>query len=298
MADPWQPQPLTDPEQFFKNMLNPDEAERVRAYKYAKDFLYGEAIRYGYLNDPASAPTLRQLFDYFIEKGMPAAHRMDVLRHVIPTVESNNSVSVGALFPFICQDPDRGVASTAALEYVSLGPLIDNDPMSRPKELIELIKAREPQNRGAVFGALLALGDPRLCRLLWPIKDQLSYEEANEAAQCTSGFLGAATIDFVLDWMEGLEGTGEDALFGSLVSHLILQRRHMIKPFVATGERPFPVTSATPEEAHAMAKWIPFEDYLDRVAPRLIALATEEPEPRCLPEVLRAWGIAAPILNN
>jgi len=102
---------------------------------------------------------------------------------------------------------------------------------------------------------------------------KLSFEEANEAAQCTSGFVSAATIDFVLRWLEGLEGATDDALFGSLVSHLVLQRRHMQSSLIATGLRPFPVTGVTPEEQRAMLKLIPLEEYVISIAPRLLALA-------------------------
>jgi hypothetical protein len=298
-AMPWKPLFWTDPERFTKNMLNQDDAARFRQYKDARDVLFGEISRYGFhFNRPEWITPLRRMYDDLVSNGMSVEQRGEVLQCISTMVENTKSMTVNAFLPFICQDPDRGIVSTASVDYVSFGPLLDNDPMAFPKELIQLIEDGEVRNAGAVFGAMLVLGDPRLCKLLWPLKDQLSYEEANEAAQCTSGFVSAATIDFVLDWMEGLDGAAEDALFGSLASHLGLQRRHMQVPFVATGLRPFPVTSVTPDEYRAMRKWIPVEDYVANLAPRLLALAQAEPEPKAMPLILREWGIAAPTLNN
>jgi len=296
--EPWQPALLTDPERTWKIVLDQDDRVRARGFNDVRDLLFGEIIRLGYFNYPEMAAPLRQVYEYFLDNGMPSEVRWGIYHHVVGMVENTTIVSVNALAPFFCLDPDRGIASTAALDYVSNAPLLDDDPMRSSKELIQMIEAGEIRNPGAVFGAMLVLGDPRLCKLLWPLKDQLSFEQANEAAQCTSGFVSAATIEFVLDWMEGLEGTAEDALFGSLAAHLGLQRRHMRVPLVATGQRPFPVTSVTPEERRAMQQLVPVEDYINRIAPRLLALAQSEPEPKAMPLILRLWGIAAPTLNN
>jgi hypothetical protein len=295
----WTPLPFSDPERFLKRiLLNQDDEARSREYADVRDHLFGETIRFGYFNGREMVASLRLMYDYFVDKGMPRELRWEVYRHVYGMAENTTMTSVHAFLPFLCRDPDRGIASTAACDYVSLAPLLGDDPMRSSKELIELIRVGEIRNPGAVFGALLVLGDPRLCKLLWPLKDQLSSEEVNEAAQCTSGFVAAATIDFVLRWMEGLEGTREDALFGSLASHLVLQRRHMQPPFVATGLRAFPVTSMTDAERMALAKCIPIEEYTASIAPRLLALERVEPEPKLMPMILREWGIPAPTLNN
>jgi hypothetical protein len=297
-AMPWTPLLLTDPERAWKVILNQDDSVRAYGFNDVRDLLFGEIIRIGYFNEQAMAAPLARVYDYFLDHGMPSEVRAEIYRHVVGMVENTKIVSVNAFTPFFCRDPDRGIASTAALDYVSLAPMLGDDPMRSSKELIEMIEAGEIRNPGAVFGALLVLGDPRLCKLLWPLKDRLSYDEANEATQCTTGFISAATIDFVLSWLEGLEGTCDDRLFGSLAAHLGLQRRHMQMPFVATGPRPFPVTSVTPEELRTMQKLIPIEDYVNSVAPRMLALARAEPEPKALSFVLRKWGIAAPSLNN
>jgi hypothetical protein len=103
--------------------------------------------------------------------------------------------------------------------------------------------------------------------------------------------VSAATIEFILDWLEGLDNADQGVLFGNLGANLVLQKRHMTAPLVATGLRPFPVTSATPREQRYMAKWIPFEDYSRRVAPRLFALEQAESAPKVMSAVIVAWGL-------
>jgi hypothetical protein len=131
-----------------------------------------------------------------------------------------------------------------------------------------------------------------VCRLLWPIKDGLSHEEAREAAKCFSTVMSAASIEFVLDWLESLEGTAQDTLFGALTSNLVLQKQHMAAPLVRTGPRPFPYDSVTAEKAEDMAQWISFDEYRRRIAPRLLALERAESPPKTLSLVIKEWGIA------
>jgi hypothetical protein len=190
------------------------------------------------------------------------------------------------------EDPDRGIVSTAAFDYASSGSLIDNDPMTCPKEIVRFIEEGEAANTGAVFGGLLCLGDPRVNRLLWPIKDRLSLEDASEAAKCFYGLMSAATIEFVVDWLESLEGSDQDALFGDLVSNLVLHKRHMATPRVRTGLRPFPTDGVKDEEARDTEQWISFEEYRRRIAPRLLALEQAEPPPKTMSAVIQEWGIA------
>jgi hypothetical protein len=290
----WEPLFFSDPERFIRSLggqEGQDELARQREYRCVQDYLFGEIYRYGYFNDAEMIAPLGQFYQMLLEHDLATDKRLEVCRHIGGVLTETKSIRIDALMPFICWDPDRAVVSTATVDYVSLGSLFEGDPMSRPKELIRLIGEGGVRNPGAVFGGLLVLGDPRLCKLLWPLKETLSPQGAKEAAQCTSGVVSAATIEFVIDWLEGLEGTGDDALFGDLASHLILQRRHMQTKFVTTGLRPFPVTSVSDEEFRAMLQLIPAAAYVDRIAPRLLALERAEPEPKVIPLVLREWGI-------
>ena len=99
------------------------------------------------------------------------------------------------------------------IDYVSFGPLTDDDPMNRVKYIVALIEGGTLKNEGAAFGGLLNLGDERVCRLLAPLRDSLSHDAVNEAVKCSTGFIYAATADFYLDWLEGMEASHRGSYF-------------------------------------------------------------------------------------
>jgi hypothetical protein len=60
--------------------------------------------------------------------------------------------TVGAMTPFMLLDPDMGIVSTATIDYASLGSLLDDDPMSRPKDAISMVAKEIPANPATVIG--------------------------------------------------------------------------------------------------------------------------------------------------
>jgi len=217
--------------------------------------------------------------------------RFELYQHVAGLVENVPFVSANAFLPFIAEDTARRIVSTAVIDYVSSGQLTDNDPMSRPKDIIGMIESSFLENEGAAFGALLYLGDERVCRLLWPIRDSLDNAAINEAVNCSTGFMYSATADFYMDWLEGMEGDLEDGLFGIVASGLYLLKKSSQQDLVFTGQRPFPAKDASPEEFQAMRTSISIGKYLEGAAPRFFALERTEPPPRVMPHVLLEWGL-------
>ena len=68
-------------------------------------------------------------------------------------------------------DTDVAIISSATIDYASLGTLTDNDPMTRPRQIVDMVRKGSPRNSAAVIGGLLALGDPRVCELIRPLCD-------------------------------------------------------------------------------------------------------------------------------
>jgi hypothetical protein len=164
--------------------------------------------------------------------------------------------------------------------------------MSRVREIVWTIKGPLVSNKGAAFGALLHIGDPRVCRLISPLRDALDADFVKEAVNCQTGFISASTAEFYIDWLEGMEGDIRDAHFGLVASGLALLRKRSAIDEVFTGLRPFPFRkNMTREEVRSLAKPIPFVEYQKRIAPRLYALERSEPPPRVIPEVLIQWGL-------
>jgi hypothetical protein len=278
--------------------VGPEDARKQAYGDDPRAILAGEALRFGFKPEPDVAAGLKELYPELLRHGMPAAQRWQALKCVERWVISGKAIDAGAYIAFMLEDPHRSIVARAAYSYASDGSLDSGDPMTRPKLMVGFLEHGVAKNAGAIFGALLSMGDRRVCDLIRPIRDTLSDDEVNEASLTTSAFLHAETIIFILDWLETLEGSDQDRVFGSLVSSLILRRRHMKTPRVATGLRPFPYASVSDDEAIAMLGLIPVEHFIARIRGRMIALAETEPEPRLMPGALKAWGLGREDLWN
>lgn len=290
-ATSWVPQFHDGPKAWANVFMADDRAVRMKRYRTGPDILLGEIMRFAVRRDAVSAAEVSDVYDVFLRGGMPVEVRREILLHARGFQDEAN-LPIEVYLPFIDKDPDFGVCAGAVIDWVSSAELTHGDPMSRIKEMIEMIVRHRAENVGAVFGGLLHLGDPRVCALLAPLRDRLTNFETNEAVRCFTGLVSAAAAEFHLDWLEGLNGDGQDRRFGIVASGLALLRRNMQWPVAMTGERPFPWKSVTPEEQRRMARHIPIGVYTERIAPRLRALERREPEPKVMPQVLEVWGVA------
>ena len=280
----------SDPKRFMDLVMTDDAKTRLDGFTLLNDIALCEIVRYGVYSDENMISDLSQFYREIIME-REEEQRFELYQHVAGLVENVPFVSANAFLPFIAEDTARRIVSTAVIDYVSSGQLTDNDPMSRPKDIIEMIESSFLENEGAAFGALLYLGDERVCRLLWPIRDSLDNAAINEAVNCSTGFMYSATANFYMDWLEGMEGDLEDGLFGIVASGLYLLKKSSQQDLVFTGQRPFPAKDASPEEFQAMRTSISIGKYLEGAAPRFFALERTEPPPRVMPHVLLEWGL-------
>jgi hypothetical protein len=232
------------------------------------------------------------MYERVMDSGMPVEIRRQIYQQTAAAQEREPAVvSCNAYLPFIFCETAEGIVGSATIDYASLAELNDGDPMTRVKEVIGLIERERIQNRGAAFGALLFMGDSRVTRLLVPLRDRLALDEVATAMRASTGAMSAASVEFVLDWLEGLDGDPTDGLFGTVASGLVNVRRRLKAPLVMTGLRPFPVSSVTPEEHARVARPIGIDDFTAQIGPRLLDLERTEPEPKIMPVVFETWGI-------
>jgi hypothetical protein len=279
-----------DPDLFQKIVMEDDKDKRFASISTLDDLLLCEVIRYGIHNKQEMIGPLANLYRQLMSK-IPEEGRQSIYEHVVGFVENTSVVSINAFLPFIAEETARSIVSRAVIDYVSLGPLSDDDPMSRVKDIIGMIKISMLKNEGAAFGALLHIGDKRVCNLLIPLRNSLNRDAMNNAVNCSTGFIHSATVDFYLDWLEGMEGTGQDDAFGIVASGLALLKMKSQTDEVATGHRPFPAQAATPEQFRSSLKPIPFAEYVRSISRRIYALERSEPPPRVMPRVLTEWGL-------
>ena len=285
-----------DPKAFMDVVFTDDQNVRLEKLNSSlDDIALCEIIRYGAFNDSAMIGPLAELYKNAVLPTLSEARRWNLYRQVNQLMDAVEFVSVNALLPFIAEEESQRIVSSAVIDYASLRPLTDNDEMSGPKDIIGMLESGFLKNSGAAFGALLHLGDQRVCKLLWNIKDDLSEDEIRIAVTCTTGFLYASSVEFEIDWMEAMDGDIKDGIFGLVASGLALQFKNKKFDMVLTGLRQFPSkknpTEAEQKRSRELAKPISVSEYTKKIAPRLYALERTEPPPRVMPQVLSIWGL-------
>jgi hypothetical protein len=277
---------------LFRQIVTEDDREkRMAAIPTVDDLLLCEVVRYGTFNKEEMIGPLANLYQTLKKTKLSEEARHAIYRHVVGFVENTSVVSVNAFLPFIAEEHAQSIVATGVIDYVSLGPLTQDDPMSRVKDVIGMIESNMLENEGAAFGALLHIGDNRVCDLLIPLRDSLDRDAVDNAVKCGTGFIYSATTDFYLDWLEGLEGSDQDGIFGLVASGLGLLKRKNRSDYAYTGNRPFPTRGVTPDQWKALIKPLLLQEYVKRIAPRMYALERAEPPPRIMPHVLTEWGL-------
>lgn len=112
-----------------------------------------------------------------------------------------------ALVPFALADVDADVVVEATLGYVGAahgGPVRE----VAVAEALEWIRRGLALNRGAVFAALLSLGDKAVNESLAGLRLGLPAEEVATACRLAAATRSAATREFLRSWLEllGTEG--------------------------------------------------------------------------------------------
>lgn len=281
----------SDPKRFMEIVQNHSAEERVASLHTLDDMVACETLRHGIYNDTSKLPDLAAFYrEIFLQA--PTERRREIYGHVAMIVEKIGGWTAGAFFPFMILDPDTSIVSTATVDYASLGSLIDNDPMSRPRDALVMVEKRIPENSAAIFGGLLALGDPRVCELLAPVRSTLDADEISVVSKCLSGFTAKAAIEFYLDWLDELVDERDydsEAEFGHVVAGLFRLANARSIPFVADGFRPFPVTSANGQWPDL--KRLDPTAYAASIEGRLLDIEMREGVPRVVPHAIRAFGL-------
>ena len=282
----------TDPELFQKALFTDEAKTRMEILsKSMGDILLCEILRYGFFNKEEMVSDLSNLYRQMALPNLEEELRFNIFKHVVGMIANVPSISINALLPFICEDSSRRIVSTATIDLVSFGPIENGDPMHLPATIIDLIKSPAIKNPGAIFGGLLNLGDPRLCKLLWPTRKFLDKEAVQEAIHCSTGFIYTNTIDFLIDWLEETIESNE-GLFGLLAAGLGKEIKLNKIDNAFTGERPFPFPKDDNDVRKLIdSRSIPLAAYIKTIAPKLYQLEAKEPPPKIMPHVLQAWGL-------
>jgi len=106
-----------------------------------------------------------------------------------------------ALLPFALGDVDDAVVHVATQAYVvSAGTAPER--ATALTDAAEWVRRGLSLNRGAVFGALLALEDERACERLASLRLGLSASEVETACRALGTVPGALAAQFLAEWLD------------------------------------------------------------------------------------------------
>jgi hypothetical protein len=241
---------------------------------------------YGSTGKPDLVEKLMLLYRHYVTRIHPAQRLRNYQASVDQVLAGN--IDVPALLPFICCDPARIIASTAALDYVVLAPSDLENATSGACELLDLYKRNALANGLAVLGGLLLTGDRRILALLKSICRSLSCEEIEVLITCRSSFLAAAVVEFYLDWLEDLDSVTDCDSYAAVAAGLANLAIGATDALVHDIERVIP---GTPDNAVRTLNQWPLAEYAASIAQRLEDLGRREEGEPIMPDVMSIWGL-------
>ena len=250
--------------------------------------LYKLILDYGTTNNPALIELIQPLYAAAV-KEFPEGARMRMLLHTISMAEQR-VVSANALMPFLFVETSVGVVSTAALHAAAVWT-DGNDPLFGVKELhtqaLNLIAQGKEANAVGIVTGLLMLGDRRVTTALGDCWRYFSAEGRRDLSHANGMAIYAPFVDWLIDWLEDSE-SGE---FGIVAAAVARSAEGARKGGVIESSRALPIWSRPLDDAVIrVAEWS-FEEFAERIRPRLLQIAADETAPRVMNRVLKAWGI-------
>ena len=122
-------------------------------------------------------------------------------RRTLDAIRDRNRAGLeerAALVPFALGDVDEGIVAAATQAYVDCGA--GECRADAVAEATEWVRRGLALNRGAVFGALLALDDAHLLERLAALRLVLSAVEVETACRVLAASPGPHALAFLQDW--------------------------------------------------------------------------------------------------
>lgn len=279
---------LEDPQRFLEIVQEENRETRVQQLPTIADRVVCECLRHGLFPGPDTVPSILEEYggDFVASS---ADERRRVYEYLLSYLTQLPGDAATACVPFMMLDPDSGIVSTATIDYASMVPPADDDPMSRPRDALAMVDSGQAVDPVGIIAGLLALHDPRVCALLAPVREAFSSEGVLALSQLTDGVVSKCVVSFYLDWLETTVDRRDEegqAIFGHLTAGL--QRRVTTRrvPMVIDGLRPFPVPPDPPPSSG-----VEMEDFAASIAERLFEIEAREEAPLLFPNVIRAFGL-------
>ena len=277
------------------------DSEDWRSFEENKlaDLVRAFFLCYGTAADTDFVPKLAMVYSHFIKRSTDIASRQIIADELVRLV-NRGKLQPAVFFPLIVLESAQEIVSKATIDFISCSSVI-NGELYALSELRTLFTQDSLENRGAAFGAMIAMGDPTVISFANQFKSQLTVDEVRVAARTHTQFPQHHAIRYWLDWGKELvnnESADDQGRFGACASSLILVLRHKGVDTVSDGYRNFPCHK-TDTPVSIVRSWT-LESYAAEIAGDLYLLERLERSPKLFSDVLREWGLAphAPLLEQ
>jgi hypothetical protein len=253
--------------------------------------LFDALLSYGRTNDEAAIDALRVLYRR-TSTALREEVRVSMAAQFAELAEAGQC-SINPLNAFIFHDPSPIVVATATLNAVPMWPgTTSDDPLFGTRELVKFaeqcIELGDEGCAVGIFQGLLLLGDRRVVDAVGPCWRVLSVAGRARLLHLTGMRVHAPVVDWLLDWLEDCESVELANVAGTLsriaeIAHRqgsVIEVRRALPLWVEPAEPPL----------QDLKQW-PYEQFAERIAPRLRAVALNEEGDRVMPHVLVEWGL-------
>lgn len=275
-----------------KRLIDPRAHEKSDAQGLTplEEDLVGRLVRYGQTDDERMVEEILPVYQRALVE-LTTEQRSNMLLWLIEQVEGRR-LSGNALMPFLFNDTDWHVISTASLHMAALWPQSDDDPLIGVREIAgwarRFARQGDEERATALFAGLALLGDRRILDCIGPCWRVLSPEMRGRLAKGVAGRSYAGLIDWLLTWLEECEG----AEFGAVAGTLSRVPSVTTPAEVIEVRRALPVWSVAPDQVITVLQRWSFEAYGQQIRKRLLQVAADEVAPRVMHDVLKCWKIS------
>lgn len=279
--------------EFIDILMTNDSYKRRLAFENIDDIIICECLRHGIYQSPQQLVDISKLFEqeYFT---LSEEIKKRIYNNITIIISKIGLHLVAAFMPFILLEDKASVVSRATIDYVSMGSLINNNPMTRPLDIIELLNNNLARNPAGLFGGLLITGDPRVCKLLEPLRFSIQDQHIPEIVRLSSGFAYKCLLEFYLDWIEELieeQDISSQAKLGHLVAGIYRIIKNNKHSYILDGYRPFPAIATGKPGWVDMVK-VDKKLFYSNIASRLYKLERRERIPKLIPHLIRACQLS------
>ena len=253
------------------------------------DLLQDAILLYATTANVQLVPVIRELYDHGLKIGLGEDIRF-ALGECIRDLAASRRCFIQGFLPFIILDPDRKLVSKATIDIVSESPSVDGKVLAF-QELEGLFKRRNIKCTGAVFGALICMGDAETIDFAKNIIQFVEIDDWPDACVTQTTTLHHLSIQFWIEMaLEKVHSQDElsEKILCACAAALITMLRFSDSGNVFHQKRFFPAHDYE-EPIVILKKWSRAE-YKKLIWKDLEAILERERHPKVFHDVLESWG--------